>query len=108
MEKENQNEKILSRRGFFKDVAKKALPILGAVALINVPTITKATESTQVRCTTCMGSCEGCGNSCAESCVGKCKGTCKGTCEGTCDKTCTGGCDKTCTGGCNRASRWND
>jgi len=39
--KGTNNEEIQSRREFFKNAAKKALPILGAVALINMPILTQ-------------------------------------------------------------------
>ena len=99
---ENYNE-TQSRREFFKEAAKKALPILGAVALLSNPMIAKAMDSEPLCCTygtcvgtcmsTCTGTCSGdCERSCMVGCKTSCQGTCKGTCLGTCDKSCKGTC----------------
>ena len=112
MEKKEKNEEILSRRGFFKNAAKKALPILGAVALVNMPAITKAIGMKPSGCD--AGSCEGgcglnsCGGGCTDGCLNTCHNTCSGHCGGTCEGTCYGSCDKscekTCQGGCRFSS----
>ena len=82
MEKNERNEEILSRREFFKNAAKAALPILGAVVLASHPVVSKAAETTV----------SGCGMSCKFSCVGSCRGGCRTSCSGTCETTCKGGC----------------
>lgn len=88
MEKREKSEEIQSRREFFKSMAKKSLPILGAVALMNVPVISQATASPTI----CVGDCTG---TCT-SCDGGCRG-CDNTCVGTCDKGCRGTCEGSCT-----------
>jgi len=90
MEKKEKNEEIQSRREFFKQAAKKALPILGVMALVSLPIVTKASVT---KTTDCDNSCSsGCTGSCAtgcSSCSGSCSGTCTGGCGGTCGGTCT-------------------
>lgn len=103
MENQNKKEEIQSRREFFKVAAKKALPIIGAVALLSNPMIAKAVEKETTNCR----------NACADDCAGRCEGscysTCKGTCEGSCLKgcktSCYGTCDSTCTASCGKSSR---
>ena len=96
--KNKKNEELQSRRQFFKNAAKGALPILGAIALANVPVILKATESPVTGCQgSCSGLCQGC-----RSCTGTCSGLCEGCrgCQGTCSGLCEGcrGCTGTCSG----------
>ena len=122
-----ENKDLQGRREFFKEAAKKALPILGTVALLGNPVIAKAVEEplmerpmgcTRQDCTsgciqscyrTCSGSCKGdctgrCTNTCKGSCVGNCTGrcanTCKGDCQGTCNWSCVGSCSKSCLDTC--------
>lgn len=94
--KGNKNEELQSRRQFFKKAAKSALPILGAIALVNMPLLVKAEHPTSCR--------YGCASTCDGTCIGTCIGTCKRTCEGNCKYTCTGtchgSCGISCTGGC--------
>ncbi|MBR2771105.1 MAG: Cys-Xaa-Xaa-Xaa repeat radical SAM target protein [Bacteroidales bacterium] len=84
----NKNNETQNRREFFKEAARKALPILGAVALMSNPLIAKVLEHKVTGCeTNCSGSCKG-------TCAGKCDGCCaengcKGTCSGTCNKSCS-------------------
>lgn len=100
-DEEKRNE-LQSRREFFKNAAKKTLPILGALVLASSPlmSIAKNAESEVETgcdwgCTYgCKGSCGrvcsfGCTNSCAGECSGGCKATCQGTCRGTCSGTCS-------------------
>lgn len=75
MDKKERNEEIQSRREFFKNAAKGALPILGAVLLANAPVIARAADSEAPM--GCTGSCySGCKNGCTS-----CKYTCKGGCK---------------------------
>lgn len=96
MKEENKKEEIQSRREFFKEAAKKGLPIVAAIALAGMPTISKA-EGEPMGCDNsctghCYGSCTGtCRAACKDGCINGCKG-CQWSCEGTCDKTCSGGC----------------
>jgi CXXX repeat radical SAM target protein len=87
MEDKIKKEEILSRREFFKNAAKKALPIIAAVALINMPKIMNAEGTVAAGCD-CFGSCEGGCTNCTGSCSGSCKDTCENTCKNTCKDTC--------------------
>jgi hypothetical protein len=62
----NDNENLLSRRGFFKQVAKKVLPVIGGAIMSSIPF--KAIASSQ--------SCAGCTFNCSTSCGGNCSGSC--------------------------------
>ncbi len=90
MEEKKQNEELQSRREFFKQAAKKALPVLGAIALMSSPIIAKAAEGEPM----------GCDGSCYGRCSGSCSGTCSGSCDGACAHTCKGSCQGSCIGGC--------
>ena len=93
MKEENKKEELQSRRSFFKNAAKAALPILGAIALVNMPTIAKAAQSESGYCT-CSGNCSGaCSGTCVSNCRVSCGNSCKGTCSYTCDHTCKGSCN---------------
>ena len=75
MDKKERNEEIQSRREFFKNAAKGALPILGAVLLANASVIARAADSEAPM--GCTGSCySGCKNGCTS-----CKYTCQGGCK---------------------------
>ncbi len=76
--KTDKNEKLQSRREFFKSAAKVALPIIGAVVLANVPAV-NAVASTGCDYT-CKTSCQ---NDCYGSCHYGCKSTCSGSCSGS-------------------------
>lgn len=95
MEQKNKKDGIQSRREFFKNAAKKGLPLLAAAVLASTPVLSKASEPLVCE-NSCYGSCsDGCGS---YNCRGYCKGTCEGTCEGQCGG-CTG-CKGTCSGTC--------
>ena len=86
---ENNKKETQNRREFFKEAAKKALPILGAIALLSNPVIANAMEKNA--CDGCTGSCS---YTCSGSCSGACSGGCKGSCKGGCDATCRNACTK--------------
>ncbi len=82
-----KNEELQNRRTFFKNAAKKSLPLLGALILAT-PIFAKDNTIEQTGCKTgCTG---GCRTLCQEGCSRSCNGGCKNTCEGRCDKTCKG------------------
>lgn len=96
MKKQNDDE-LQSRREFFRNAAKAALPILGAIVLSNVPMLSQAqNEETELGCDwMCTGGCKGgcgrvCSVGCTNSCSGSCDGACKGGCYGSCKGTCSG------------------
>ena len=91
---------IQTRREFFKNAVKGALPILGAIVLVSNPIISKAAE-TAIGCK--YGCSSGCYRSCNTSCESSCYGTCKNACDG-CKYTCSGGCKNTCGGTCKHSS----
>ncbi|MBQ7711257.1 MAG: Cys-Xaa-Xaa-Xaa repeat radical SAM target protein [Bacteroidales bacterium] len=108
MKEKKQNEELQSRREFFKDAAKKALPVIGAIVLASSPIISQAASTVSMGCEgncsgTCTGKCEGL---CAESgCKGSCSGTCTGKCETMCaENGCKGSCSGICSGGCKSSS----
>lgn len=88
---ENKNEEIQSRREFFKDAAKKTLPILGAVMLANLPFGAKAVDKKEA--TDCLGGCDY-----------DCYNTCSGRCGQNCSNSCLYGCMWKCSGSCKRES----
>ena len=100
MKKENkQNKEIQSRREFFKEAAKKALPVIGAIVLASSPILANAEEIEPTSCDWgCQGGCQGgCGRSCSYGCSGSCSGSCSGACKG--------GCSHSCSYSCNGSSR---
>lgn len=102
MDNDKKNE-FQSRRVFFKKAAKKALPILGALLLTQIPLKPFAKEIPVLDCQTgCYG---GCRYECL-GCSGACLGVCKG-CESTCGHDCTFGCKKECGKGCTRSCEDN-
>lgn len=102
MEEKKQNEELKSRREFFKEAAKKALPVIGAIALASSPVIAQAAEKAgaPTSCEGCTGLCTGCTG--CTSCSGFCQGHCTGctSCQGACKGGCTGctGCSLNCYG----------
>lgn len=94
----NEEKETQSRREFFKEAAKKALPLLGVVALMSNPVISKAVENENIGCNGyCSQHCSaGCANSCTGDCVGDCKNTCLGKCKGSCGSYCTQNCSSGC------------
>lgn len=112
MKEKKKDEELQSRRDFFRNAAKAALPIIGAVVLSHIPIVAKNT-SEPTGCNygcagTCYGSCSGtcsgtcnalCYERCVTSCQGSCKGGCTGTCAGSCvNNGCAGSCHYSCTG----------
>lgn len=96
MEKNKKKDELQSRRQFFKKAAKGALPIIGALALTQMPFLSQAHESQNEM---------GCNGGCASTCYYGCTGSCITTCTGTCYRTCSGSCSGTCSGGCYYGSR---
>lgn len=87
--KEN-SEELQSRRSFFKKAAKSALPILGAIALANVPLIASTNSTAATGCV------DGCYASCLTGCVTACKGGCKAHCMDNCYASCNTSCSAIC------------
>ena len=82
--KTNKNEELQSRREFFKNAAKVALPVIGAVVLSQLPIKAQASEM-------------GCDYGCSGSCYGACYGACGTACSTSCASTCRGGCYRGCS-----------
>ena len=91
MSNSKKNEELQSRREFFKQASKAALPVVGAAIMASVPFV-KSEAATD-----CVGMCA---NSCQITCSGTCDITCKGDCKGTCETGCYNGCRNTCHGTC--------
>lgn len=111
MKNEEKNE-IQSRREFFKNAAKAALPILGAVVLSKLPVMANSSEESSTYCSSCNSSCtNGCRNGCSRGCGNNCSVGCQGnthkyhpsgdcaTCKYYC-AGCSGKCSGTCSGSC--------
>lgn len=77
MKEQKKNEELQSRREFFRNAAKAALPILGVIALAHAPILSQAAEH-------------------PATCIGNCWGTCKGTCTKSCNGNCAGLCTTRC------------
>lgn len=97
MKKQNDDE-LQSRREFFRNAAKAALPILGAIVLTQTPLLTKAAEIPM----TCENTCSA---RCAGNCHGQCLNTCRGRCVDSCSGTCQNGCKSTCSGSCKHGNQ---
>lgn len=99
--KKQKKEELQSRRDFFKKVAKATLPVLGAIALSQVPILSQAKENEgEMGCDWgCQGGCMGsCGRACSFDCTNSCRGYCTGGCKGSCQSTCRGTCASSCSG----------
>ena len=115
MKDQKKNEELQSRRDFFRNAAKAALPILGAVFLANNSMLAKAMEKSAEYCSHCNSNCtngcrtachRGCGNNCYVGCEGYTRShggygceTCRSACMG-CQSQCSG----TCSGSCMRSA----
>ena len=91
--KQHMNKNIQSRRDFFKNAAKRILPILASITTIaSIPVKTLAKPHF------------GCGWSCLYSCAGSCLNLCPMSCVNQCaimcGNGCSGGCQDTCSQGC--------
>lgn len=85
-----------SRREFFKEAAKRALPILGMVVFSTMP-LNNFAQSYNCN-DECLYNCK---QSCLARCLGCCyEDPCGGVCAGTCRKECTGTCNASCYGTC--------
>lgn len=102
------NTSIQTRREFFKETAKKVLPILAGVML--TPVITGCDKdlwdspATGTNSSNC-----GCGNDCSGACSGGCSfgcsGGCKESCQGICYRSCRSLCgDSSCSSQCYHTS----
>lgn len=86
---DKNNDKIISRRSFFRKAAERSLPILGLVVLSRVPMKAHTLKINEMGCNTgCKGGCrtlceEGCSHNCSGSCKTGCNEHCKTTCKGT-------------------------
>lgn len=103
MKNNKENEELQSRREFFKEAAKKALPVIGAIALAGSPIIANATINNSMGCGrgSCQSLCENtCTLTCASNCRTGCKVSCQTTCKGHCDNGCYGSCNNTCYRSC--------
>jgi len=98
---EKKDDELQSRREFFKNAAKRVLPIIGALALSNPIIRAASTESIPTGCYGCSGTCYGsCSGSCTSSCLGSCSSSCMYECYQTCNTTCYQMCTASCRGTC--------
>lgn len=94
MDKNKKNEELQSRREFFKNAAKGALPVLGMVLLSSTPLVLNASELDPSGCSNT------CYRGCARHCSGQCQTTCNVSCENHCRDNCGATCKHTCSGKC--------
>lgn len=93
--KQNDSEGLQTRREFFKQAAKGALPILG-ISLFGVPLISSCDRDDEPG-NGGNGGNQGNGGNGSCSCSNSCSGSCSDSCSGNCDG-CTGSCVTTnCT-----------
>lgn len=97
------NKEIQNRREFFKNAAKRVLPLMGFLSL-TIPPVFAFNSVFACDCAhNCRGDCEntckgGCEYECAYGCFKSCKGDCHGSCHGTCKTTCEDACNESCKG----------
>ena len=110
---ENKNE-TQNRREFFKEAARKALPILGAVVLANSPIFAQVRGLNKGYCSSCKDDCtNGCSSGCSRSCKTDCQINCKGSSSTTlkgcreCENACGGGCKESCSHRCDGSCKGN-
>lgn len=95
----SRKEELQTRREFFKNAAKSALPIVAGIVLSAMPQVINASSAAmgcnlycQNGCSkTCKDGCEGCKGGCNTNCAVSCDKTCKANCADDCYKSCTGG-----------------
>jgi hypothetical protein len=93
---------LKNRREFFKEAAKKTLPILGmAVIAMAVPSTLQSCKKISL----------GCDDVCTNACKTTCKTTCVGGAKCSCGSGCTTscynrGCSSTCYSKCNANTRF--
>lgn len=87
-----ENKDLQGRREFFKEAAKKALPLF-AVAVLGPNLLSSCRKDNYGG----GSSSTGCGNSCSGSCKTNCSGSCEGDCAGDCDDGCYQACIQLCT-----------
>lgn len=82
MKKSEKNEELQSRREFFKNAAKGALPILALTTF--GPSILSSCSKDDDN--------GGCGKNCSGGCEKSCSGGCAGGCTNGCDDICMTSC----------------
>ncbi len=96
---------LQSRRDFFKRAGQAVLPVVGVIAMSQIPMVSRAHEANaEMGCSGCSGSCTGdcrgsCSTNCDSSCDGDCYNGCRSTCHGSCDSCCAGSCSGDCARG---------
>lgn len=85
MKNNKNNAELQSRREFFKNAAKSALPILGIAVLASNPIVSKGAQVMNCN-SSCSGSCKNACMGCTGGCSGSCSSSCFGTCKGTTTK----------------------
>lgn len=82
MDNKKKNEKLQSRRDFFKKTAKSVLPILGVLAIGS--TLLSCTRDDDDDKPSQPTGCNGCSGSCSSSCSGSCEESCSARCAFNC------------------------
>lgn len=93
-----KKENLESRREFFKNAAKKALPIL-AISLLGPSVLSSCGEDEPDDPSGSGGGSKRCGGMCSANCRNECRGnaayapaSCKSGCKGACLSTCKTSC----------------
>lgn len=102
MKKQNEKEEIQSRREFFKNAAKGALPILGLV-MLNSPIFANTLQTVGKTPSGCNR--DGCSSFCSHGCTKGCEGGCDQSCKDDCNRSCSESCWDECRGSCSRSCR---
>ena len=83
-----EKNSLQSRRSFFKNAAKSALPIISIAIAAHIPAIGVASTG----CEQCRDVCTGCQFGCGQNNCGRyCKAACQTNCEYKCDRGCEKG-----------------
>lgn len=98
MKEKNEMEELQTRREFFKEASRKALPLLALTAIGStiLASCEKESTSTSSRVSSSSSSgCKGCSGSCSSSCSGDCDGGCTNNCDSLCGGDCWAYCEST-------------
>ena len=95
-----KDNELKNRREFFKEAAKKALPVIGLVAFSNVLPVLSSCSKENYDCTDCTAEC-------SSGCMTSCEGSSQSYNCAACSSTCSGACKTACTKTPRRARRAN-
>ena len=95
MNKQNNQDKLQSRRQFFKKTASFVIPMMGIVATGGLGTLlSSCSKEDDPYCNTCSN---GCSTQCSNDCSTACGDSCRVNCSRSCHRDCKGGCVGNCS-----------